>query len=280
MTIEIKPRRSALYMPCSNARALDKAQQLDCDVILFDLEDAVSPENKAIAREQIVTALSENDYGRRGKVVRINALEHHWGFDDVNALKNSDFDALLIPKVETVQQINEVLAVFGGDITIWCMIETPMGVMNVKDIAGHEKVDVLVMGTNDLAKELRVEQSDSREEFSYAFGACIMAARSYQCDILDGVYNQLDNADGFKTICEHGEGLGFDGKTLIHPKQLDACNAVFSPSVESIEFANKIIQAWENTEDKGVLVVNGRLVEELHVIEAKRTLAMQEAIVS
>jgi citrate lyase subunit beta / citryl-CoA lyase len=274
----IKVRRSALYMPCSNQRALDKATGLETDVILFDLEDAVSPSEKLLAREYIVAALASKDYGRREKIVRINGLDSAWGQDDIKALVDSDIDGLLIPKAESLEQINQVLALLGRIVPIWLMIETPKGVLQVEQLAQHEHVTVLVMGTNDLAKELRVEQSESREEFSYAFGRCVVAARAYQCDILDGVYNQLDDLTGLEQVCQQGKRIGFDGKTLIHPKQLAITNDVFMPSAQQIQQAQQIVDAWQGNQDKGVIVVNGKLVEGLHVEQAQRLLQIYAAI--
>lgn len=273
-------RRSALYMPCSNPRALEKAQQLAADVLLFDLEDAVAPDAKATARAQIVDALATRDYGHREKIVRINHVESSWGYDDLKALAGSKLDGLLLPKVESAEQVNQAVAVFGREIPVWVMIETPIGVLNVQSIAAHPQVAVLVLGTNDLAKELRVKQSASRAEFGYAFGQCIMAARAYGCDVLDGVFNQLDDDAGLQRLCEQGKMLGFDGKTLIHPKQLDIANQIFAPAENDIAEAQQIMQAWQQAEagGLGVLVVNGRLVEELHVQQARRLVAMAEAI--
>ena len=274
----IKPRRSALYMPCSNTRALEKAQVLAADVLLFDLEDAVAPDKKLEARENIVQALEVNDYGSRERIVRINHGVSEWGKLDLEAIKNSDFDGLLLPKVESPQEIYQVLSILGADVEIWVMIETPKGVLNAEAIAAHDNVKVLVLGTNDLAKELRVQQSAPRQEFFYAFSQCIMAARAHGCDVLDGVYNQLDDEQGLVDICQQGKMLGFDGKTLIHPKQLQAANDVFRPSLDEVEEAKTIINAWQQSDDKGVLVVNGRLVEELHVESAQRVVEIDQAI--
>ena len=273
-----KSRRSALYMPAANTRAMEKAQGLAADVLLFDLEDAVSVDKKEVARACLIEALAEFEYGSRERIVRVNSIDSDWGLDDLRALKDVCFDGLLLPKVETVEQINEALAVIDKDIPVWAMIETPKGVLNVEAIAGHAKMACLVMGTNDLAKEMRVRQSAGREEFSFAFGKAIMAARAAQCDVLDGVYNQLDNDEGLAHVCEQGAVLGFDGKTLIHPKQLAACHLAFSPSAEVIADAKAICDAWAANKGSGVLVVNGRLVEELHVIEAQRLIAVQAVI--
>ncbi|NRB41197.1 MAG: CoA ester lyase [Pseudomonadales bacterium] len=276
--LQLKPRRSVLYMPCSNTRALDKAQTLDCDAVIFDLEDAVAPEAKDQGRDNIVTYLQEKDFGHRERVVRINHVDSEWGLADLKALVDVEFDAICLPKVECTEELNKALAVLGKTVDIWVMIETPKGVLNVEAIAAHEQVSVVVMGTNDLAKEMRVLQSESREEFQFAFGRCVMAARAYGADVLDGVYNQLDNAEGFAAVCVQGKRLGFDGKTLIHPKQLEAANKAFAPSAIEVDEAKGIIEAWQDAAEKGVLVLNGSLVEELHVIAAQRLVAMDQAI--
>lgn len=273
-----KIRRSALYMPCSNQRALEKAATLAADVLLFDLEDAVAPDKKDLARTQIVQALASLDYGYREKIVRINALNSLWGQEDIKALQDSDFDGLLLPKAETVEQINQALAQLGKTVPIWLMIETPQGVLNVEQLAQHPAVRVLLMGTNDLAKELKVAQSSSRAEFAYTFGRVIMAARAYQRDVLDGVYNQLDNEQGLHDVCMQGKLLGFDGKTLIHPKQLACVNQIFSPHEEEVNHAEKIVSAWEDAENKGVIVVDGKLVEALHVEQAQQLLIKTQQI--
>lgn len=271
---KIIKRRSALYMPCSNTRALEKAATLDADVLLFDLEDAVSPDNKQQARENIIQALQEHDYQRRERIIRINGLDSAWGIADCKALKNSEFEGLLIPKAETIEQINEALALLDKTLPIWLMIETPTGVLNSEVLAEHPAVQVLVMGTNDLAKELRVQQSAGREEFLYSFSRCILAARANGCDILDGVFNHLEDASALQTLCLQGKQLGFDGKTLIHPKQIEICNRAFSPSQSEIAHAQAIIAAWQQAEDKGVIVVDGKLVEALHVEQAQRVLQL------
>lgn len=273
-------RRSALYMPCSNTRALEKAQTLDADVLLFDLEDAVALDAKETARSNIADALDNKDYGFRERVVRVNHIDTHWGYDDLKALQNKPLDGLCLPKVESPEQVNQALAVLGHEVPVWAMIETPLGIVNVEAIAAHPQVAVLIMGTNDLAKELRVEQSSTRSEFFYAFGKAVMAARAFNCEVLDGVYNQLDNAEELLVLCKQGKALGFDGKTLIHPKQLAASNEVFSPGKDEVEAAQEIIAAWDATADKGVIVVNGRIVEGLHVESAQRTLALHQVMLA
>ncbi|HEY9033794.1 MAG TPA: CoA ester lyase [Pseudomonadales bacterium] len=270
----VRLRRSALYMPCSNSRALEKAAALPADVLLFDLEDAVAPDAKSQARAAIVAALKQKDYGRREKVVRINAVDSDWGYQDLKALADTPLDGLLLPKVESAEQINQALAVLGRDVPVWVMAETPRGVLNIETIAAHPQTAVIVMGTNDLAREMRVLQSAGREEFAWAFGRCVMAARACGCDILDGVYNRLQDDEGLQRLCDQARALGFDGKTLIHPAQLAICNKAFLPADNEVAEARAIVEAWQQAPDQGVLVVNGRLVEALHVDEAHRCLAM------
>ena len=270
----VRLRRSALYMPCSNSRALEKAAALPADVLLFDLEDAVAPDAKSQARAAIVAALKQKDYGRREKVVRINAVDSDWGYQDLKALADTPLDGLLLPKVESAEQINQALAVLGRDVPVWVMAETPRGVLNIEAIAAHPQTAVIVMGTNDLAREMRVLQSAGREEFAWAFGRCVMAARACGCDILDGVYNRLQDDEGLQRLCDQARALGFDGKTLIHPAQLAICNKAFLPGDNEVAEARAIVEAWQQAPDQGVLVVNGRLVEALHVDEAQRCLAM------
>ena len=275
---KLMPRRSALYMPCSNARALEKAATIPADVLIFDLEDAVAPDSKTLARKQIVAALANRNYGQRERVVRINPVAGAWGYDDLKALAAVPFDGLMLPKVESLEQVNEALAILGHEMPVWVNIETPMGVLQVEKIVSHKSVAVVVMGTNDLAKEMRVRQSPSRAEFAYAFGRCLMVARAFGCDILDGVYNQLDDESGFTSVCEQGKLLGFDGKTLIHPKQVEPANRIFMPGSAELDEARALVAAWETSGKGGVLVVNGRLVEELHVVAARRLVAMADRI--
>lgn len=269
----IRPRRSALYMPAANPRALAKAASLDADVLLLDLEDAVSPNDKALAREQLLQALTEHDYGQREKIVRINGINSPWGQDDVKALKGQAIEGLLIPKLESIEQVNEVLALFDQDIAIWAMIETPKGVLNVERLAAHPSVQVLVLGTNDLAKEMAVDVSENREVFAYTFGRVIMAAKAFGLTVLDGVFNQLDNEPMLTQQCQQAKMLGFDGKTLIHPKQLQPCNQAFSPGHEQVAKAQALLEAWQQHDGSGVLVHQGEMVEALHIEQAEKLLA-------
>ncbi len=278
-----RARRSVLYMPGSNQRALEKARQLAADTLILDLEDAVAVESKDIARTQVEAAVLAGGYGGRELVVRVNGIDTQWGREDLKAIAKMPINAVLIPKVdnsEIIDSVCECLTTAGApaDLPIWAMIETPLGVLHSEDIAGHEQVAVLVMGTNDLAKELRVPQTPGREGLLCALSKSVLAARAGGCDIIDGVYIHLQDESGLKEACEQGKTLGFDGKTLIHPRQLAICNQVFSPAPEEIEEARKMIAAWRQSQRQGVVVFDGRIVEELHVKEAQRLLAYAEGI--
>ena len=284
--MHIRPRRSVLYMPGSNTRALEKARELPADGLILDLEDAVSPDAKDLARRQIVEALTEGGYGSREVVIRINGLDTAWGREDLTAVARIGADAILFPKVESPEAVQAAAAALDeagapADLPIWIMPETPRGILHIDSIAGsHPRLAVIVMGTSDLAKELRVPHTAERLGLLTALSLCVMAARAHDLEILDGVHLDLNDAAGFRAACEQGRDLGFDGKTLIHPKQLEAANQVFAPTAQSLENARTIIQAWEQAraEGKGVVVVNGRLIENLHVEEARRSLALDEAI--
>lgn len=279
-----RPRRSVLYMPGANARALEKAAGLNADALIFDLEDAVAPGQKIAARETIHHALKTHDYGCRERIVRINTLASEWGKDDASSFANSA-DGIAIPKVETAEEVLAVIKLLesADDHTtqIWAMIETPLGVLNALQIAqSHSRLSVLVMGTNDLSKELRIPQLPDRAGFMVSFGLCILAARAAGVDILDGVYIDLNDDAGLHAACEQGRELGFDGKTLIHPKQLAPCNQAFSPSLDALEDAQKIVAAGAQAkaEGLGVVLMEGRLVEDLHVIAAQRLIDIAAAI--
>lgn len=281
----MKLRRSALYIPGNNARALEKAASLAADVLLLDLEDAVAPSEKALAREGVLKALRLHDYGDREVVVRINDVRSDEGQADIHALAaQKTVSALLLPKVEsadTIQHAHHLLREHGGrSMQLWAMIETPRGVMQVDSIAAADNsLAVLVMGTNDLAKAMRVPQTPAREGFVYALSRCVLAARCHGLDILDGVHIHLDDEPGLLAACEQGVVLGFDGKTLIHPKQLPAANRIFAPSPTAIETAKAMVSAWDAAGgEQGVMVINGRLVEALHVEEARRTLVLADSI--
>jgi citrate lyase subunit beta/citryl-CoA lyase len=282
----LKPRRSVLYMPGSNARALEKAKTLDVDSLIFDLEDAVSPDAKQQAREQITQVVNAGGYGKREIIVRVNGLDTEWGKDDIVAMAQLPVDGVLLPKINQAQQILDAVQLLdenGGlaELPIWIMAETPQGMFNIESIAGsHPRLKVIVMGTSDLAKEMRVRHTPERIGMLVPLSLCVMAARVHGLDIVDGVYLDLDNTEGFEAACIQGRDMGFDGKTLIHPKQIAPANQIFAPSETEVQQAEKIIQAWDEAQQagKGVVVVNGRLVENLHVEEAKRMLALNSAI--
>lgn len=284
-SVAIRPRRSVLYMPGSNQRALEKAKTLPADALVLDLEDAVAPAQKAAARAQVVAAVAAGGYGGRELVIRINPLDSEWGEADLDAVAASCADAVCLPKIESAAQVLRVAQRLedAGNTTmaIWAMIETPRGVLDVQAIAGaHPRLTLLMMGTSDLAKELRVPHTPARLGFLTAIGLCVLAARAYGLDVLDGVYLDLQDEAGFRASCEQGRELGFDGKTLIHPNQVETANAVFGPAAAEVARAERIIAAWREAEARGegVVVVDGKLVENLHVAEAQRLLAIAAAI--
>jgi citrate lyase subunit beta/citryl-CoA lyase len=288
--IPIRPRRSALYMPGSNARAIEKAKTLAADVVIFDLEDAVAPNTKAQARDQVCAAVQAGGYGLRELVIRINALETPWGEADLAAAIAAAPDAILVPKVssaETLAAVGLRLRKLGAAerTKIWAMIETPLAILRADNIASAARdVDTrlacFVMGTNDLAKDTRARLLPGRAAMLPWLMTALAAARAHGIDILDGVYNNLSDADGFRTECEQGRDCGFDGKTLIHPDQIAAANEIYAPSQQEIESARAIVAAFERPENagKGAISLNGRMVERLHAEMAKRTLALAEAI--
>lgn len=271
-----RPARSALYIPGSSARALDKARGLPVDIILFDLEDAVAPDAKADARSALGACLAEGGYGPRLKVVRINGLDTAWGVPDAKAVADMDCDAVLLPKVNGPDDL-DALSALVPDKPVWAMMETPLGILNAAAIAAHPKLEGLVMGTNDLAKDIG---STGRAAMTTALQMCLLAARAHGIVALDGVYNAFKDADGLRAECEEGRAMGFDGKTLIHPAQVAICNAVFGPSAEEIALAERQIAAFSAAKaaGQGVAVVDGKIVENLHVATAEATLAMAKAI--
>lgn len=281
--MNIIPRRSVLYMPGSNERALEKARSLDADCLILDLEDAVAPAEKTAARQQVCAAVNAGGYGRREVTVRINALNSAWGKDDLAAVLTTPAAAVVLPKVESAEEIIAVAKQIppSSTMAVWAMIETPRGVQNVESIAAaHPRLNVLVMGTSDLAKELRVPHTADRLGFLYALSRCVLAARACGLEIIDGVQLDLEDDIALRFACKQGRALGFDGKSLIHPKQISVTNEIFSPSEAAIAYAKQIISAWTEAEKRGsgVAVVNGKLVENLHAEEAKRILAMAAAI--
>jgi citrate lyase subunit beta/citryl-CoA lyase len=286
MSAPIRPRRSLLFMPASNPRALEKARDLPADGLIFDLEDAVAPDAKDGARAVIATALATGGYRPREVVVRVNALDTVWGHADLAVVAVWPIDAVLLPKVENADRVRltvDLLDRFGAppDLAVWCMIETPKGVLAAAEIAGASpRVGTLVMGTSDLAKDLHTRETRDRLPLMTALGLVLLAARAHEIAILDGVHLDLADEEGFAAACRQGRELGFDGKTIIHPKQIDAANAAFAPSADEIARARKLIAAYAeaNAGGKGITVVDGRLVEALHVADARRVLALAEAI--
>lgn len=275
-----------LYMPGSNARALEKGRGLDADALILDLEDAVAPEAKQIAREQVVAAVKEGGYGHREILVRVNGLATPWGYDDLVAAAQSGADAVLLPKVDSADMVRQAEAVIDAagapeGMAIWCMMETPRGMLRAEEIAdASSRLGGFVMGTSDLTKDLHARHTAMRLPMITSLGICLLAARAAGIAILDGVYLDLSDADACMDSCVQGAELGFDGKTLIHPKQLAPANEAFAPSDAEVDFSRRIIDAHAAAaaEGKGVLVVDGKLIENLHVENAKRLVALAEAI--
>ena len=285
----IRPRRSVLYMPGSNARAIEKARALPADAVILDLEDSVAPEAKAAARQQVMDAVTAG-FGPREVIVRINGLDTQWWLDDLNAVARAKPDAVLVPKVSRPNHLEDVaerLVDISADqkIRVWAMMETPLAVLNARDIAAaasdvETRLTAFVMGTNDLAKETRAKITPGRAAMLPWLMNCVAAARAFGLDIIDGVYNDLADADGFARECGEAREMGFDGKTLIHPNQIAPCNTAFSPNAEEVAQAQKIIAAFDLPEnrDKGVVQLEGRMVERLHADMARRTVAIAQAI--
>jgi citrate lyase subunit beta/citryl-CoA lyase len=286
MSGKVRPRRSVLYMPGANARAMEKAKTLPADGVILDLEDAVAPDAKATAREQVVAAVKGGGYGHREIIIRANGLDTPWGADDIAAACSVGPDAILIPKVESAEQVNAAIALMEkhgapASTTLWCMMETPRGILRAEEVAAaNKRVGCLVMGTSDLTKDLRARHTRDRQPMLHALQHCLLVARAYGLAILDGVHLDLDDEAGFVAACEQGLALGFDGKTLIHPKQVEPCNKVFAPSEAEVAQARKIVAAFQaaQAEGKGVVLVDGKLVENLHVEMAQHTVTLAEAI--
>lgn len=284
----IRPRRSVLYMPGSNARALEKARSIPVDALILDLEDAVAPDQKAMARIQVAEAVKSGGYGGREVIIRINALDTPWGAHDLNTAVNAHPDAILVPKVEKATDLREValkVRAGGHAIAIWAMVETPLALLRIGEIAAcaanpEIPLAAFVMGTNDLAKETRARFVAGRAPMLPWLTTSILAARAYGIDIIDGVYNDFRDEAGFRAECEQGRDLGMDGKTLIHPDQVGIANETFAPSAEEVERARSIIAAFALPENagKGAISVDGRMVELLHAEMARRTVALAEAI--
>jgi citrate lyase subunit beta/citryl-CoA lyase len=281
-----RPRRSVLYMPGSNTRALEKGRSLPADALILDLEDAVAPDAKEAARTNIAAALAEGGYGKREIIVRVNGLETPWGRDDVKALAASSADAILLPKVESaamVQTLDSMMADAGAsaETGIMCMMETPLGILKAEEIAGASpRLTGLVMGTSDLVKDLNAAHTADRLPVLTSLSLCVLAARAHGLAIMDGVHLDLQDDQGFAAHCRQGKDLGFDGKTLIHPKTIAKANEVFAPSEAEVAEAHRIIDAHADAvrEGKGVVVLDGKLIENLHVETAKRLVALADAI--
>lgn len=286
----IRPRRSVLYMPGANARALEKARTLPCDAVILDLEDAVAPGAKEMARQQVMTAIAAGGFGAREVIVRINGLDTAWWLDDLAAAAGANPDGILVPKVSEpayLRTVAERLADMAAapKIKLWAMIETPLAIINAAEIAAtaceaESRLAGFVMGTNDLAKETRAKLLPGRAPMLPWLATAVLAAHAYGIDILDGVYNDIADEEGFRRECAQGRDMGFDGKTLIHPNQIAPCNAAFSPSEAEITQARKIIAAFELPENqaKGVVQLDGRMVELLHADMARRTVAIADAV--
>ncbi|KAB2930782.1 MAG: CoA ester lyase [Candidatus Contendobacter sp.] len=281
-----RPRRSMLYMPGSNARALDKARTLPADSLILDLEDAVAPDSKELARKQVCEAVAAGGFGMREVIIRVNALSTRWGYEDIALASKSGADGLLLPKVESADAIRHMEAIMRANgapesLRIWAMMETPRSILESQRIAeSTPRMEGLVMGTSDLAKELDCAHTHERLPFMASLGLCLLAARAAGLAILDGVYLDLNDEAGFEFACRQGHELGFDGKTLIHPKQIGPCNQVFTPRPQDVAWSRKIIEAHAAaaTRGEGVVVVDGKLVENLHVESARRVVGMADAI--
>lgn len=273
-----RPYRSVLYIPAANARAMEKARGLAADAIIFDLEDAVAPDAKAAARDALAQALTQ-DYGPRARIVRINALSTEWGADDARACAGLDIDAVLIPKVDGPDDLDRVATLI-PDTPLWAMMETPLGMLNAAAIAAHPRLAGMVMGTNDLAKDLGSRFRADRLPMMAGLGLCLLAAKAHGVVIVDGVFNAFKDEDGLRAECEQGRDMGFDGKTLIHPAQLDIANAAFAPTEAEVALARRQIEAFDaaTAQGQGVAVVDGRIVENLHVATARQTLDRAQAI--
>ena len=270
--------RSALYMPGINQKAMDKALNLDCDAVVLDLEDAVEVSKKEDSRQLVIRQIENNDYGPRVVVVRVNDLGTKWGEQDVAAVANLPIQAILVPKVSEIRDINRVVDLLnrlGSELPIWIMVETPLAIININELARQPRVTALVMGTSDLVVDLCAEHLEERQNISYALQRSIIAARAFGRKILDGVHLDFRDLDSLRNVCRLGKSMGFDGKTLIHPDQIPVANDAFSPSEAELDKAKRVIDAWRSaqTRGSGVVEVDGTLVESLHVEEAKRLIS-------
>jgi len=277
-----RPRRSVLYMPGSNARAMEKARGIDADALILDLEDAVAPDAKDVARAQVCEAVAARGFGKREVIVRVNALSTPWSEADLAAAIAARPDAILVPKVSTPHDLHRIEQRMGApDIALWAMIETPLAILNIAALAGAGgRLAGFVMGTNDLIKELRGQHTPDRANLSAALGLSVAAARAHGLAAIDGVFNDIQDADGFAHQCRQARSFGFDGKTLIHPSQVAPCNAIFAPSADEIAAARQVIAAFDLPENKGkgAIKLDGRMVELLHAEIARRTVALADAI--
>ena len=279
-----RPRRSVLYLPASNERALEKARTIACDALILDLEDAVAPAAKAEARAAACAAAESGAYGRRELTIRVNGMDTQWHADDLAAACAAGPDAIVVPKVNSADEVRSLVAAMASapaKTKLWAMVETPVAMLNALDIASaSERLTVLVMGTNDLAKELYAEHVPGRAPLLTGLSLALLAARAAGKAILDGVYNDVKDADGFLAECRQGREMGFDGKTLIHPGQVDGANQAFAPSEQAVSDARGVLQAWEDGRGSGVVTYNGRMIENLHVESAQRILSIHESITS
>jgi citrate lyase subunit beta/citryl-CoA lyase len=286
MSDDLRPRRSVLYMPGANERALTKAEGLPADALILDLEDAVAPDAKAEARDRVCEAASSDRYGGREVTIRVNGIGTPWHDADLRAVAAAGPAAVVVPKVDSADAVHAIekgLEAGGAPdrTAIWAMIETPTAMLHAEEVSrASDRLTVLVMGTNDLAKELRAEHVPGRQPLLAGLGLSLLAARATGKVILDGVYNDIKDAGGFEAECVQGRQMGFDGKTLIHPSQLEPCNRVFAPTADEVDRARRIIEAFEQAEaeGRGVVTVDGRMVENLHVDQARRTLSVVAAI--
>ena len=280
----MKLRRSVLYVPGNRPYALEKSRTLAADCVVYDLEDSVGPQDKDKARENVVAALSLPNTGIQERIVRINGLNADMVVKDVDALKHTNADAVLLPKIDSAEDVRAYRKLFGPHQEnmpgFWLMAETPRGILNIAEIATSDAaVAVITVGLEDLSLATRIKRTPRRDGFIYAISACVMAARAYQLDIIDGVYTSLDDEKGFMAECRQAIDLGFDGKSLIHPRQVDVCNQCFSPAEDEIRRAQEIVAAWDGAQHTGqsVVVLNGQMIEHLHVTEARRVLSLAAA---
>lgn len=288
--MKIRPRRSVLYMPGANDRALEKARSLPADALILDLEDSVAPDAKLAARDKVIAAVKSGGYGAREIVIRVNALDTPWGADDLKAAASVKADAILVPKVSRPGDMVSAAKLLKANAApaetrLWAMMETPLAILNARDIAGaaaeaDQRFSCLVLGTNDLLKESRARALGDRFAIVPWLAMSVLAARAFDLDVIDGVYNDFKDETGFRAECEQGRTLGMDGKTLIHPSQIEPCNEIFSPGADEVQWSGKVIAAFALPEHagKGVITVDGRMVERLHLAMAERVVAISEAI--